>query len=99
MTRDEILALNPGRKLDRLVIKMLEKVTGRNIFTHDFMPSRDARGGYAVILNFKESGIFATVRSEPDGFRCQINGGEWVLSQNMQHAICLAALLAINGGE
>lgn len=118
MTRDEILAMNPGRELDRLVA---EKVMNKRVhftrpwgwlyaeqdvnrWTNVKHYSTDISAAWEVRQHIHKTIGGTKIISVCDEFpeECQIWDGRRYISvraNTVPEAMCMAALLAVLGGE
>jgi Phage ABA sandwich domain len=108
LTRDEILAMEPGRELDKLVNEKLFSYSvrshlvyeeGMNIDRTDFLPSTYLPNAWEVVEKMKETWSFTMLNWGGDAPYEVIWGyqeGEYrYTAQSAEEAICKAALLAV----
>lgn len=110
MTRDEVLAMKPGRELDVLVMRIVfnaekkdigdecywvSEVNGEEVcWPRWFSPSTDISAAWGVVEKFE----YIDVRRFKDHWGCTVHG-QTVTGKTAPEAICKAALLAVMDGE
>ena len=95
MTRDEVLAMKPGRELDALVA---HEIFGAQNPDPLFRPSEHISAALKVAERFQDIRITRYVDPEMTMWKCEIfiHGVRYfALEKTMAAAICKAALLAV----
>ena len=115
MTRDEIQALPTGPKLDRLISERVMGMHLKQDELHiiqtehgNHMAAWSTSGdALLVVEKLQKRGYKISLTVSPDGATCAVNrwaANHWHLGghasdQTIPHAICLAALLAVENGK
>ncbi len=103
MTREEILAMEPGRELDKLVFifVMGGRIPEPPLRARIMNFSSDISASWEVVENMQKTNLVRLSVNEGD-YICKI-GGDLLcytsFGKTMPEAICKAALLAILPGE
>jgi len=94
MTRDEVLALKPGRKLDALVETIVMKR-----FASPAPRSRNVASVWEVVEKLRDDYNTLIDIFVEDSSYIVFWENEWVESESITEAICKAALLAVMDNE
>jgi hypothetical protein len=110
MTREEILAMEPGHKLDALVAEKVMRWTkeGNYWLSHTcrirtweqtsypgFQPSTDISAAWEVVESLRDKWYYLEIRTCADDWVVQTNADRSVRAKTAQEAICKAALIAV----
>ncbi len=109
MTREEILAMEPGRELDKLVFKFVigGRIPEPPLRARIMNFSTEISAAFEVINKMREKKIYLDIRVWPNEYQVLPHQDEnnklierWIVkSLSLPEAICKAALLAILPGE